>query len=141
MCEVFSTSSSHSGLIHRDNSAIGVSNETGIGSISISGSIGNGPNMTGVDTAIHSSVVGQMGSTGSGHSGFVSGNNGTVGVRHQGKDSSKGASVSISSSISNSSKSSIDSAIDTTMVGQMVSTSSSDGGLISGDNGTIGVRH
>lgn len=93
-----------------------------------------------MDNGSHS-VVRQMVSAGSSHGGLVSGDNSTIGVRHQRKDASKGTRVSISSSIGNRFKSSIDSAIDTTVVGQMFSTSSSHGGLISGDNGTVGVRH
>lgn len=99
--EVFSTSSSHRGGIHGDNSTIGVSNETGIGSVSIPGSISNGTNMTGIHTAIHSTVVAQVGCTGSSYGGLVSGDNGTIGVGHQMGNSSKGTRVAISGSIGN----------------------------------------
>merc|ERR1719347_2465280 len=110
--EVLSTGSSNSRLINRDNSTIGVSTQLGVqvegSSISIvrsicswSSSIGNSwgnSNNWGLGS-IDSSLGGEMLSTGSSNSRLINRGNSTIGVSNQGRDSSKGASISIGGSV------------------------------------------
>jgi len=146
---VVSTSSSNSRLINRDNSTIGVGNQTSIGSISSSIVVRSRGIDTSIDT-LGSKVV----STGSSNSGLISRSDSTVGVSNKGGDV-EGSAVSISGSsnnrgsiISNSwgsgdnrggSNNRGSSSISGTLGSKVVSTGSNNSRLISRGHGSVGV--
>ena len=137
--KVVSTGSGHSGFIDWDNGSVGVSNKTGIRSVSSGvGNWGGG----GVNSSINS-LGGKVVSTGSGNSWLINWDNSTVSV---GNKSSIWVSVSsgVSSSIWVSSISvwkTSDHGVDDSSGSSKLSLSSSNGWLISWDNSSIGIRH
>merc|ERR1719186_986577 len=82
-----------------------------------------------VDSSLGSKVVG----TGSLDSGLVDGDNGSVGV------SNKAVAVSGTVAVRSNSSSGVESASKATSGSKVVGTGSSNGGLVSGDDGTVGV--
>jgi len=82
-----------------------------------------------VDSSLGGKVVG----TGSLDSGLVDGDDGTVGVSHQ------AVAVSGTVAVRSNSSSGIESASKATSGSEVVGTGSSNGGLVSGDDGTVGV--
>jgi len=161
--QMFSTSSCHSRFIHRDNSTIGVSNKSSIGSITSSiDSWGD----TGIDTAIDATISNTMTSqvvcTSSSNSGLINGSDSTIGVGNQGEVSSKRTSIpggvgegrghsshwSSSNQRSSSYRSSSkvgncgyrsNGTVSSILGSKVVSTSSSNSWLINGSDSTIGV--
>merc|ERR1719312_56392 len=153
---VISTSGSNSGLINRDNSTVGVGNQTSIRSISSSIVVRS----RGIDTS-DNSLGSKVLSTGSSNSRLISRSHSSVGVSNKGGDmegssisirsrgsSNNGSSGNSGSSSNNGSSSSIDgggsynggsSSISSVLSDQVVSTGSSYGRLISGDNSSVGV--
>merc|ERR1711887_502596 len=159
--KVISTSSSHSRLINGDNSAIGVSDKTGIRSISSSIVVGS----TGINTT-NNTMGSQVISTSSNHGRLISRGHSAIGVSDQSGDM-EGSSIAIGNRVSqrssnrgnnrasnmassnNRGSSAITSSIvvgstginttDNTMGSQVVSTSSNNSRLISRGHSAVGV--
>jgi len=157
--EVVSAGSGNSGLINRDNSAVGEGLET-VESSGISSSIGSGGSAS-IDTSVKS-LGGQVVSTGSGNSGLINGDNSAVGVSDQLGVEVEGTSISVSNSGGGSGNrgdgssnwsngrgssdhggSSIGEARgigkSLSLDSQVVSTGSGNSGLINRDNSAVGV--
>ena len=131
--KVISTSSSHSRLINGDNSAIGVSDKTGIGSISSCIVVGS----TGINTA-NNTMGGQVVSTSSNNGRLVSRGHGAVGVSDQGRDMER-TSITIAITSSMVVGSTGINTSNNTVGSQVVSSGSNDGWLISRGHSTVGV--
>jgi len=137
--EVFSPGSSHCGLIHRDNSSVGVSHET---------TIGNSGGSTGIDSAIDS-LGEEVVSAGSSNSRSVNRHNSSVRVGNKASKGGRGGSIgnrgssnSWGSSIGNSRGSSNNGSlgsIDSSLGSKMVSAGSSNSWLVNRGDSTIGV--
>jgi len=163
--KMISTGSGNSGLINRDNSAIGVSNQLCVevegasiavgGSVARVASIGNRGSIvarvghsggsskwgSGIANWGNSSFKGKMVSTGSGHSGLINRDNSAVGVSDQLVVASVCHSGSSSiSSKANSRGSGIANWGNSSLEGQVISTGSGHSGLINRDNSAIGER-
>merc|ERR1719500_229857 len=160
---MISTGSGNSGLINRDNSAIGVSNQLCVevegasiavgGSVARVASIGNrGSSVArvghsggssnwgnGIANWGNSSFKGKLVGTGSSNSGLINGDNSAVGVSDQLVVASVCHSGSSSiSSKANSGGSGIANWGNSSLEGQVISTGSGHSGLINRDNSAIG---
>ena len=100
-------------------------------------------------SSVKSASSGKMRGTGSGHSGFVSGDDGTVGMAHQVDVQVEGASVAVGSDCGNSGVGKVGSRgvghVGSSMVAatgsKVVGTGGSNCGFVSGDDGAVGVAH
>jgi len=159
--EVISTGSGNSGLINRDNSAIGVGNQA-VESSGVSSAIDGGGSGSSVQTSSNS-LGGQMVSTGSGDSGLINRDNSAVGVSNQLSVKVEGTSIAVvdggnGSSNSNGSNSGSSGnggggsdhrgssvaegrgiGVGLTLDSKVVSTGSGNSRLINRDNSAIGV--
>jgi len=90
---VVGTGSSNSGLINRDDSAIGVSHKA-IESSGVSSSVDSGGNGSGVETSSNS-LGGEVISAGSGDSGLINRDNSAIGVSDQLGVEVEGASIAV----------------------------------------------
>merc|ERR1740131_149384 len=138
--KVFSTSSSHSRLIHRDHSTIGVSDQVGVQVKRTR--VSNGGNhrgsMSNNSSSSLSSTNSKVFSTSSSNSSLIHRDHSTIGVLNQVGVQVKRTRVTEGGnhrgSMSNSSRSSLSSTSS-----KVFSTSSSNGSLIHRDHSTIGV--
>jgi len=156
-----STGSGNSGLINRDNSAIGVSDQA-VESSGVSSTIDCGGSGSSIKTS-NNSLGGQMVSTGSSDSGLINRDNSAVGVSNQLSVEVEGASIAVvdggnGSSNSNGGNSGSSSnggggsdhrgssvaegrgiGVGLTLDSKVVSTGSGNSGLINRDNSAVGV--
>jgi len=156
-----STGSGNSGLINRDNSAIGVGNQA-VESRGVSSAIDGGGSGSSVQTS-NNSLGGQMVSTGSGDSGLINRDNSAVGVSNQLGVEVEGASIAVvdgGNGSSNSNGSNGGSSgnggggsdhrgsgvaegrgigVGLTLDSEVISTGSGNSGLINRDNSAVGV--
>jgi len=152
-----STGSGNSGLINRDNSAIGVSDQA-VESSGISSAIDGRGSSSSVQTS-NNSLGGQMVSTGSGDSGLINRDNSAIGVSNQLSVEVEGASIAVVDGGNGSSNSNGSSGngggggdhrgsgvaegrgigVGLTLDSEVISTGSGNSGLINRDNSAIGV--
>jgi len=156
-----STGSGNSGLINRDNSAIGVSDQA-VETSGVSSAIDSGGSSSSVQTS-NNSLGGQVVSTGGGNSGLINRDNSAIGVSNQLSVEVEGASIAVVDGGNGSSKSNGGNSgssgnggggsdhrgsgvaegrsigVGLTLDSEVVSTGSGDSGLINRDNSAIGV--
>jgi len=152
-----STGSGNSGLINRDNSAIGVSDQA-VESSGISSAIDGRGSSSSVQTS-NNSLGGQMVSTGSSDSGLINRDNSAIGVSNQLSVEVEGASIAVVDGGNGSSNSNGSSGngggggdhrgsgvaegrgigVGLTLDSEVISTGSGNSGLINRDNSAIGV--
>jgi len=147
--KVVSTGSGNSGFIDWDNGSVGVSNKTGIRSVSSGvGNWGSG----GVNSSINS-LGGKVVGTGGSDCWLVDWDNSSVGVGNEVGVQVEGTGIAIRSNNRGSSNSWCNSgdwssgnngssgSVSNTLGGKMVSTGSSNGGLIKRNNSSVGVSN
>jgi len=140
-----STGSGNSGLINRDNSAIGVSDQA-VESSGISSAIDGGGSSSSVQTS-NNSLGGQVVSTGGSDSGLINRDNSAIGVSNQLSVEVEGASIAVVDGGNRSSNSNGSSGVaegrgigvGLTLDSEVISTGSGNSGLINRDNSAIGV--
>merc|ERR1712105_367772 len=164
--EVVGTGSGNGGLINRDDGTVGVGNQVGVqvegatiavgnwGSVGIDSTNSDGSS-NGSSSSVGSSLGSEVVGTSSGHGGFISGDDGTVGVGDQvgvqvqgagvaiadSRDSSDGGGNGGSSDGGSSNGNGSDGGVLDSPGGKVVSTGGSNSGLINGDNSSVGVTN